>query len=462
MDNKIQQRFNQIAIRLYDKEMTVLVAVSGGADSMLLLHLMLNLPNDYKPKILVAHVNHKLRLESEEEEAFVKEYCVRNAIKCCSTQWEDESRFLGTEKKARDFRYHFFFEVQEAEGVDSILTAHHGDDQAETLLMRMGKGTQLKSLSGIAPISVRDGMRLIRPLLNFSKDEIVEACLELNVPFFEDKSNATLDYQRNRIRHTVLAPYKSEFPNVVSNFSELSKQVGYANEILSLHTDNLIQRYLVQSGAGCQISLSSLQELSEAELYFLLVEIFKRFFISKGMTIQTKHVYSVMRLIFSEEPNKQISLPENWIVFRSYSEVMFQKKLKNPLSNKTYKIQLDETMQVSETEFFSLKKIERKKDFFETDSAIYIPSSIQPPYFIRRVVPGDRMIYNSKGQRKKVSRFFIDEKISREEREKSWIVHDSSGEIIWIASHRQSYLCNLKETDRILFELIYINKNDTV
>ena len=148
---------------LKDKDILV-VACSGGPDSMCLLHLLLSLKSDYNLKIICAHVNHNVRKESAFEEEFVKKYCYDNDIIFETTNFSyDKNSF--SEKDAHERRYAFFEKIVKKYHANYLLTAHHGDDLVETILMRIVRGSNLKGYGGIEKVSSKEGFKIVRPLL---------------------------------------------------------------------------------------------------------------------------------------------------------------------------------------------------------------------------------------------------------------------------------------------------------
>jgi tRNA(Ile)-lysidine synthase len=184
---------------------TILAAVSGGADSMCLLHVLINLSARYDLRIEAAHFNHMLRGdESDRDERFVLGECEKLGVPCHVGRG-DVSAYaresgMGTEEAGRKLRYDFFYETAKKIGASRIATAHNGDDNCETVIMNMLRGTGLTGLCGIPPVR---GI-VIRPLLTVTRSGIEEYLRENNIPHVEDSTNRSDDYTRNRIRHRVI------------------------------------------------------------------------------------------------------------------------------------------------------------------------------------------------------------------------------------------------------------------
>ena len=198
--NHINHNFNFLA------QKKLIIAVSGGLDSMVLLHLFQNI----KQEIAIAHCNFQLRgLESFEDQSFVQNYASANDIPIFVTQFDTQNFAkdfkLSTQVAARNLRYDWFYELLEAENFDYILTAHHSDDNLETFIINLSRGTGLDGLVGIPAINDK----IVRTLLVFSRLEIENYATQNNIFWREDSSNASDKYLRNKIRHDIIPKYKS-------------------------------------------------------------------------------------------------------------------------------------------------------------------------------------------------------------------------------------------------------------
>jgi tRNA(Ile)-lysidine synthase len=200
-------RINQIT-----SDARILVGLSGGADSMALLEVMRELGY----AVDAAHVDHCTRDgASTEDAAFVRDYCAANGIRLHESRVDvpklAEDSPLSFEEVARDARYLFFTETAKGYGLNVIATAHHADDQAETVLMRVLRGTSPRGVAGIPPITERDGVRIIRPLLEVTRPEILDYLQERGIPYREDETNLDPGFLRNRIRHELLPRLRHEY-----------------------------------------------------------------------------------------------------------------------------------------------------------------------------------------------------------------------------------------------------------
>jgi tRNA(Ile)-lysidine synthase len=237
----------------------VIVAVSGGADSIALLRALAALrPVDAIGRLIAAHFNHRLRGdESDGDERFVADLAAKLGIECATasgaTADAARERGDGLEAAARELRYRFLIDTARSRGARYIATAHTRDDQAETLLQRITRGTGLAGLGGIARARALDGetIGLIRPLLSVRRSEVEAYLAELGQPYRSDSSNTDRAYTRNRVRHDLLPLLEREYnPQIVDALARLATQADELREIASRLVEPLLAKSLVRSAAG--------------------------------------------------------------------------------------------------------------------------------------------------------------------------------------------------------------------
>ena len=200
---------------------TVVVAVSGGPDSMALLHLLYQFRQTHPFTLVCAHVNHSKRKESEEEAIFVKNYCEERHILFEYLKVENWGN-KNFHDEAHRRRYEFFEKVIKKYHASYLFTAHHGDDLMETILMRITRGSTMYGYRAFRPIEKRKDYTLVRPFLYQSKEDLLKYVHHYHIPYVIDESNTKDTYTRNRYRKVILPFLKKENPNVIEKFNEFS------------------------------------------------------------------------------------------------------------------------------------------------------------------------------------------------------------------------------------------------
>lgn len=227
---------------------SIVIGVSGGPDSICLLHILNEIKNELNFKIYVAHINHMIREEADSETEYVKEFCKNLGIECYIKRIDvveiANNLKRGTEETGRQIRYEFFNEILEKTNSNKIATAHNNNDKVETILMNILRGSGTSGLKGIE--AIRDNM-YIRPLINTSREEIEEYCETNKLGPKIDESNNENIYTRNKIRNIVIPYIKQEFnPNIIKTINRLSEVANEENEYLNKVTENEFNKLLLE------------------------------------------------------------------------------------------------------------------------------------------------------------------------------------------------------------------------
>ncbi len=278
---------------------TLTCAVSGGADSMALLWAMYLLREKLDIRLQAAHFNHQLRgAESDGDEAFVREFCDRYEIPFLVGSEAVRPCGKGLEAAAREARYRFFSQIP-----GKIATAHTADDNAETVLLHLVRGTGLKGLGAIAP--VRD--RIIRPMLGVTRAQVEIFLQEYHIPHREDSSNAGDDFLRNRLRHRVMPLLSAENPRLVENLSAMA---------LRLRADEDALQTLSQPAD--ETDIRQLRTLHPAQRSRVLERMLKCWGVREP---EAEHIALAEKLVFSDKPSAEAHFPGNVTVFRNYDRL---------------------------------------------------------------------------------------------------------------------------------------------
>ena len=248
MKQKILQTIKKY--NLIKENDSIVIGVSGGPDSICLLHILNELKQELNFKIYVAHINHMIREEADLETEYVKEFCNKIEVECFIKRIDvvkiATELKKGTEETGRQVRYDFFNEVLEKTNSNKIATAHNNNDKAETIIMNILRGSGTTGLKGIEPI--RDN-KFIRPLIDITREEIEEYCIKNNLNPKIDKSNNENIYTRNKIRNIVIQYIKQEFnPNIIKTINRLSEVITEENEYLNNVTAQTFNNIYVGAG----------------------------------------------------------------------------------------------------------------------------------------------------------------------------------------------------------------------
>lgn len=395
-----------------------LLAVSGGVDSMVLLHLYKALNLDFA----VAHCNFKLRAdESYLDETLVKDFCKNHNIPFFVERF-DTMQFVETHKvsiqiAARELRYKWFKQICVDFDYQFIATAHHLDDQAETFLINLTRGTGIDGLIGIP----EKNKNIIRPLLPFSRNEILNYAQENDIEWREDASNATTKYLRNKMRHLVLPVLKEEnteflktFQNTLNNLKNIQSLVNDAVAVFKKECVEFVNDKL-------EINLDKADNYLNKTHY--LVQVLKRYGFSSSTEID--------KICLSA--SGKVLKNANYTILKNRNKlVVFEEK---ELLNEVFYIN-DKTNVLNLPFFVNITEVE-KEEFNSDKCTIFVNSNfLRWPLILRRKKTGDVFQpFGMKGM-KKVSKFFKDEKLSKFQKDAVWILENGDGKIIWIVGLR--------------------------
>ena len=248
---------------LIDKKDRVVVGVSGGPDSICLLHVLNSLKKELDFEIFVAHVNHMIRKEADEETKYVEDFCKKLGIECFVKRIDVEelakSKKKGTEETGREVRYSFFYEVLEKAGAQKIATAHNLNDKVETVLLNIIRGSGTSGLKGIE--AIRDGI-FIRPLIGTPREDIEDYCTKNKLEPKIDKTNMENIYRRNKVRNELIPYIQKEFnPNIINTIDRLSEVATEENDYLEKVTSNCFNKLVIPNENEIALDLKGFNNL---------------------------------------------------------------------------------------------------------------------------------------------------------------------------------------------------------
>lgn len=284
---------------------SVLAAVSGGADSIALLHMVKSLAGGRLGRIGVVHINHNLRSSAARDERFITLLCKLWGIELyvASTDVTQEAKRegIGIEEAARKLRYGFFEYIREKNGYDYILTAHTACDNTETLLLNLVRGASLAGLCGIPP----ERGHIMRPLLELTRDDILRYLKSKSVGYVTDETNASDDYRRNRIRHRVVPELVSENPSLHRKLIETTKHLRQDEEFIGAIAVGAYGEAAVRNGESVGFEVSALENMPEP----VLRRVIRMAALELKSMIGAVHTQSVIALLGEGMSGKTVNLP---------------------------------------------------------------------------------------------------------------------------------------------------------
>lgn len=397
----------------------LLLAVSGGLDSMVLVHLFQQL--NYE--IVVLHCNFQLRgLESFEDQQFIQEYSNTNAIPFVFTQFDTEAFAadfkVSIQVAARELRYSWFYEQLAIQKGDFILTAHHADDNLETFLINLSRGTGLEGLIGIPA----QNEKVIRPLLSFSRQQIEEYASVNKLKWREDSSNASDKYLRNKIRHHLVPLLKELNPNFISSFEKTQSFLSEAQELVDDAAIMVYQQVAREEGEDIYFDLVRLLQLPNYSSY--LYQWLKEF----GFTAWDD-IYELV----DGQSGKQVLAPYFRLI--KDRDCLILSPLQSQENQQEFEIEsLESKVKFPLNLVFSTVS----KIGVASDSTIFVDEDkLVFPLTLRRWNEGDVFQpFGMGGKSKKVSKLFKDEKLSLIEKENVWLLCSES-QVVWVVGIRQ-------------------------
>ncbi len=328
---------------MLDNARAVVVAVSGGADSVALLDLLVRVTSTIPFRIHVAHLNHLLRgddstADAEFVRALAEGLSLPVTIESMDVKREATASGRSIEEAAREVRYRFLLAAAREAGGDRIATGHTMNDQAETFLMRLARGAGSRGLASMRAVTEAHDFGenlksqisnlksshplLIRPLLAVTREEVEEYCRERGLAFRDDASNESLDYTRNRVRHEVIAALKRVNPRVVEHISSAASLIASDQEAL-----DLLARSLLEKAPGSAYKVAAFTEQPEALRRRMIIEAIRRERSSTGAIraeIESKHVTAVEGLLGERSSGARINLPGKLEVWREFDLLVFK------------------------------------------------------------------------------------------------------------------------------------------
>ena len=405
---------------------TLVLGISGGPDSMCLLHVLISLKEKYNLKLVCAHINHGLRIESNEEKIFVENFCQNNGIIFEYLKIDNYKNNKFSEEEARRKRYAFFEELIKKYNAKYLMTAHHGDDLIETVMMRMVRGSTLSGFIGIPKISSNEKYKIVRPLLYLTKEDIYKYLFDKEIEYVIDKSNDSDKYTRNRYRKQLLPFLKQEEEKVHLKFLKYSEELEKYNNYINSLIKEKIKTIIIDDKIVIDKLLEEDKFIQEKIIEYKIKEIQK----TEIFNITDKNFESIIKLINNKE-NKEINLHDGFVARRSYNYLIIE-KYKN-IENYEYELK-NKIIILNKYNFENIKNSELKNNYIIRLNS----KEIKLPLYIRNKKDGDKIeVKNLKGT-KKIKDIFIDSKLDLKKRREYPLLVDSDNFVLWIPGIKKS------------------------
>ena len=410
----VKDSFKTILLNHNKYNYKYLLAISGGVDSIVLLDLFRQTNSQFQ----VAHCNFQLRGEdSLGDEELVRNYCGKNQIPFHHIRFNvDEFKSTGnysTEMACRILRYNWFDEIIKQNHLDYLVTAHHLNDNIETFIINLSRGTGIKGLTAMQI----DQNKIFRPLLHFTKKQILNYAETNKLNWREDYTNLTDEYTRNKIRHHITPILNEIHPKFEANFL---KTLGYLNDTNNFVINQIenIRNILIPNDTYTEIDISKLEELNDKN--FVQFHLFEKYGFNKLEEIE--------KLKVSENSSEITSITHRLIKNRDKLILARIKDInKEEIIINQEKIDLESiTLEFIKSDL----RLENAKEIIDT-------KNIQFPLKIRRIKKGDYFYpIGMKGQKKIISKYLKDLKLSKIEKEQTWLLVDNRDQIIWVINQR--------------------------
>ena len=422
------------------KDKKLLIAISGGLDSVVLTQLC----NELNFDISLAHCNFQLReKESDLDEEFVEILSQKSSnqifIKKFKTEEFAKKNNISIQIAARELRYNWFQEIIEKHNFDYVLTAHHADDNLETFLINLTRGSGLDGFTGIPKINGN----IARPLLPFSREEILIYAQENKLNWREDASNALTKYIRNKIRHQVTPILKEINPSLLSSFQKTVENLEQSQQIIEDKIGDLSKEIIKKEDAILKFNIDKILQLSNPKAY--LYQFLKEYNFTEWNDVYNLLVAQSGKQVFSKSHR----------LLKDRGFLLLSKKGSSINSKISHKIS-KEANGITKPIHLTLGEITER--ITENKQTIYVDKDLlKYPLIVRKWQNGDYIYPTGMQGKKKLSKFFKDEKFSLLEKENTWLLCNNNNDIIWVINHRKDRRFDIKSSTKEIIKILTKN-----
>ncbi len=437
----------------WQPEKNLLLAVSGGVDSMVMAQLFhqAQKSGQVRGQLALAHCHFGLREEADLDAELVRQTAKKWGIYCFEKRFETaayaEQKQISIQMAARELRYLWFEQLLEEKNFDYLLTAHHLNDSLETALLNFTRGSGLKGLSGIP---AQRG-HILRPLLELSREEIETYAKKQGIPWREDLSNQSLKYRRNLLRHEVIPVLQQINPNLLEGFRQTSHNLREAEKIYRHALSAFRQMLLRPKGRQWVIDKKALQQTPAPAT--LLYELLREFGFSAAVSLEALEGSENMPgSIFLSPTHEMLNDRESWIIRR-------RREKSRPFHIEIQKGQ--SSAELPDGSILRLTRTTQRPDSFPHSlyEAWLDADKLEYPLHIRPWKAGDFIRpLGMKGRKKKLQDLFTDHKLNRFEKEKIWVLADALQRIAWVPGLCLAEWCKLDEKSSVFLKMVFDNK----
>lgn len=453
MFDKVRQYIDQNNIlRQGDK---VLVAVSGGVDSIALLDVLLRLRDNFKLGLHVAHLNHMFRGQQSMEDAFFVDNICRSlalpVVYASADVPEAASQGGSAQEAARQVRYEYLRRLARIYRCNKIALGHHMDDQAETVLHNLLRGSGMVGLAGMLPAHGK----IIRPLLAVEKGEIEEYCRRRKLNWREDPSNKKCIYRRNKIRNRLIPELQAEYNSqLVPILSQTADILQGENEFLGIEAKRCLQEICRWHNEEAVIELAGLKKLHPAMCRRLLRLVAQRV---NGQTLAFNHVEMIAEFVNQHQTGKKLELPRRLVVQKDYHHLIMRLGSRPGDSAGNHfcvELPVPGKILLQRQKMVIVAEISDRTSFVKADDfhVVLDQNKLKMPLVVRNRRPGDRFQPLGAQGGQKLKEFFINRKVPVGKRDKIPLVVDDKDEIIWVVGYTVNHMARVTETSKELIE----------
>ncbi len=422
----------------------VLLAVSGGMDSVVLTELSQRAGLSFA----IAHCNFQLRGdESKRDEFFVKSLAEKYRADFYVSRFETNNfaveNKLSIQEAARKLRYNFFQKLVEEKNFQCTLMAHHADDQVETILLNFFRGTGLEGLIGM-PVVNKDQAKTLRPMLNIRREEIAAFAEKNNLHWVEDSSNDESKYTRNFFRNELLPQLKNIFPQVKESVLANAQRLQQTKFLYQTLTDDLIKKISVEKGNELHIPVRKLQQYEKTSL---LYEIIKRYGFGEKQVSQVNKLLTAETGKYLSNGNYQIIKHRLWVIISPVNASAGTVLVKDEQSVVKFDGRELHSTSINVQDFH----LNKSSGIAQVDAG-----EVKWPLILRKWRQGDYFYPLGMKKKKKLSRFFIDQKLSKSDKENVWVI-ESNRKILWVVGYRIDERFKITEKTKQVLSLTVSN-----